>query len=173
MIYIREVGLEDAEVFWALRLEALRNNPEAFGVTYEDSVQLSLSENRERVAGNLILGAFTEEGRLAGTVAFKREQGVKVRHKGTIWGVYVSPDYRGQGLAERLFTELVNQVSTLEGLQQINLVVVTTNSAAIKLYKKLGFRTFGTEKNAFLFEGQGYDKDYMVYYIPQHMNESH
>ncbi|MNU04364.1 hypothetical protein D3C72_2487450 [compost metagenome] len=51
-----------------------------------------------------------------------------------------------------------------EGLKQINLSVVSTNNAAVKLYKGLGFETFGIEKNALIYNGQGYDEDLMSYF---------
>ncbi|WP_068612758.1 GNAT family N-acetyltransferase [Paenibacillus tuaregi] len=165
MVHIRSVELEDAKAFWALRLEALKSNPEAFGASYEDAVQLSESEIQQRIAGSLIVGAFNDQDQLVGMVGFKREQGMKLRHKGMIWGVYVSLDYRGQGLATALFKELFDRISGLEGLQQVNLAVVTTNAAAIRLYRNFGFVTYGIEKNALMYEGQGYDEELMTYFF--------
>lgn len=55
----------------------------------------------------------------------------------------------------------------MEGLKQINLSVVTINTAAVELYKKLGFQPYGIEKNAIEYIGQGYDEEYMTYYLSE------
>lgn len=52
----------------------------------------------------------------------------------------------------------------MEGLKQINLSVVTTNQAAVKLYRKLGFETYGIEKNALEYHGQEYNEELMAYF---------
>ncbi|WP_252361736.1 GNAT family protein [Paenibacillus sp. FSL R10-2782] len=52
----------------------------------------------------------------------------------------------------------------MEALKQLHLSVVATNQAAIKLYRKLGFETYGIEKNALEYNGQGYDEELMAYF---------
>jgi ribosomal protein S18 acetylase RimI-like enzyme len=164
---IREVQLWDVEIFWKLRLEALRLNPEAFGASYEDSVRESMSDVVKRIRNdedNFILGAFTEDGKMIAMIGFRREQATKLRHKGLIWGVYVTPEYRGKGIARELFTEVIARGRELGNLKQINLSVVTTNYAAFELYKQLGFEAFGMEENALVYKDQGYDEHLMAYY---------
>lgn len=165
-IEIRNIRVEEAKDYWALRLEALQKHPDAFGAAYEESVLLPMEEVEKRigqVSSNYILGAFTTEGQLIGTVGFKREQSLKLKHKAFIWGVYVSENYRGQGIAKQLMVEVIRRGKQLEGLKQVALSVVTTNGAAIDLYRKLGFETYGVERNALEYEGQSYDEDMMVY----------
>ncbi|MCF2946415.1 GNAT family N-acetyltransferase [Paenibacillus tarimensis] len=167
MFYIKEIKQEDVGLYWDLRLEALKTNPEAFGATYEDSVKTPISEVVKRIqneSDNYILMAFTERDQAAGMVGFRREQGIKLKHKGMIWGVYVSPEYRGKGIAKELLKEVINRGKEIEGLKQINLGAVTTNQAAIDLYKKLGFETYGIEKNALEYRDQGYDEKLMTYF---------
>ncbi|MEK8127641.1 GNAT family N-acetyltransferase [Paenibacillus filicis] len=166
MMELRNIRPDEAESFWKLRLEALHKHPEAFGASYEEAVSKPLSEVEamlEAADDRYVLGAFMEDGQLAGTVGFYREKGIKFGHKGMIWGVYVSPEYRGQGIARKLFEELLDRGKRLEGLQQINLWVVTTNRSAVELYAKLGFETYGIEKNALVHQGQGYDEALMCY----------
>lgn len=45
----------------------------------------------------------------------------------------------------------------------MTLCVVTTNGAAIDLYRKLGFESYGVERNALEYESQSYDEEMMVY----------
>lgn len=165
-IDIRNIRVEEAKDYWALRLEALHKHPAAFGSAYEESVLLPMEEVEKRIgqdSSNFILGAFTTEGQLIGTVGFKREQSLKMKHKAFIWGVYVSDNFRGQGIGKQLMVEVIRRGKKLEGLKQVTLSVVTTNGAAIDLYRKLGFETYGVERNALEYEGQGYDEEMMVY----------
>jgi len=172
---LRNIRRDEAEKYWPLRLEALKNHPEAFGASFEMSIQLPMSEVQERIhneADNYILGAYTEEGILAGTMGFRREQGLKLRHKGYIWGVYVSPSYRGCRLASRLLREVLDRGKELEGIEQINLSVVTTNESARRLYEQYGFETYGIERNALIVQGKGYDEAHMTYFYTERFNVS-
>ncbi len=54
-------------------------------------------------------------------------------------GTGVIPDFRRQGVSEAMF-EMMVQVFKSEGIEQWLLEVITSNVAAISLYKKLGFR---------------------------------
>lgn len=173
LFIIRNIRREEADQYWPLRLEALKNHPEAFGASFELSVQLPMNEVEERIhtePDDYILGAYTEDGQLAGMMGFKRELGLKLRHKGYIWGVYVSPSYRGCGLASRLLREVLDRGRVLEGIEQINLSVVTTNESARRLYEQYGFVTYGIERNALVVQGQGYDEAHMTYFYAKRLN---
>ncbi|WP_235857339.1 GNAT family N-acetyltransferase [Paenibacillus albiflavus] len=149
-------------------MEALKNHPEAFSSSYEDSVQTPLEDVEKRIKNdkdNYILGAFTENGQLVGIAGFRREQGIKVKHKGMIWGVYVSAEHRGKGIAQSLIKEILTRGKEIEGLMQISLGVTQSNKVAAELYKKLGFETYGVEKNALIYKNQGYDEELMNYFI--------
>jgi len=167
-IYLKDLNIEDASIYWGLRLEALRTYPEAFGSSFEDAVQTPINEIKDRIRkdnNNCILGAFTPDTQLVGMARFTREQGLKLNHKGMVTGVYVSSQYRGRGIAKDLIKEILSRGKDIEGLKQINLSVVSTNSVAVKLYKGLGFETYGIEKNALIYNGQGYDEKLMVYFF--------
>lgn len=168
---IRNIQRDEADVYWPLRLEALKTHPEAFGASFELSIQIPMNEVQERIHNepdDYILGAYTAEGTLAGMMGFKREHGLKLRHKGMIWGVYVAPQYRGCGLASRLLREVLDRGRHLEGIKQINLSVVTTNESARRLYEQHGFAVYGIERNALEVHGQGYDEAHMTYFYAEH-----
>jgi len=64
-------------------------------------------------------------------------------------GIAVDPAYRGQGVGTQLFTRLIQLCST-EKFSSIRLDVVDTNSAARRLYERLGFCEQATERFEFL-----------------------
>jgi ribosomal protein S18 acetylase RimI-like enzyme len=98
---------------------------------------------------------------LAGSAGFARESAAKERHKGRIWGVYVSPRARGQGVGRRVLKAAVEHGARCPGIEQIGLQV-RSNSRAHRLYASLGFRTFGWEKHALKIGDRYIDEEYMV-----------
>ncbi|TVY03994.1 GNAT family N-acetyltransferase [Paenibacillus cremeus] len=162
---IRVLDEPDARSYQEIRLSALKINPEAFGSTYEREVIFSLETVIERMKptrDKFVLGAFNDNGSLVGIVAFVRESGLKTAHKGNVFGMYVAPEMRGQGLAKTLMLELIRKAKDCDGLEQINLAVISENGIAKKLYKSLGFTVYGVEHNALKYNGQYFDEDFMV-----------
>lgn len=164
---VRILTENDACAFWELRLRALREHPEAFAQSFQDAVQTPIEEitqrfrNRWNSPASFILGGFLE-GRLVGMVGFYREQGEKLQHKGTIWGMYVAPEARKQGMGRALLSECITRARAIPGLEQVNLIVVTENVQARKLYLALGFETYGLERRAFKLSDRYLDDEYMV-----------
>jgi ribosomal protein S18 acetylase RimI-like enzyme len=161
---IRVLIGEDTNQYWRLRLEALQNDSEAFTESAEEHQSLSLEETKSRIAAtevNFIVGAF-EDGRLVGTVGFYRERGLKTRHKGRVWGVYVTPSHRGTGIGKRMMKDLLSRAASLEGVEQISLSVAKTQTAAQSLYRSLGFECFGCEPNALKIGEKVIDEELLI-----------
>lgn len=162
---IRVLDEHDARFYQELRLNALKINPEAFGSTYEREVKFSLEMVVERIKpteGKFVLGAFDNNGSLVGIVAFVRESGLKTVHKGNVFGMYVAPEKRGLGLGKSLLLELINKARACEGIEQINLAVMSENDYAKKLYNSIGFKVYGVEQRALKYDGMYFDEDFMV-----------
>jgi ribosomal protein S18 acetylase RimI-like enzyme len=166
---IRLLTQQDLTAFRAIRLRGLQESPEAFGMTEEEFLQIPPSQTAERIRieGNpperFVLGAFDHQHNLIGVVGLIREKRIKTRHRATIWGMYVAPEGRGQGLGKLLLQDLLNRCSIIPGLEQIHLAVVTTNTAARHLYTSLGFRVYGLEPHALKHHEQHYDEELMVF----------
>ena len=63
--------------------------------------------------------------------------------------VYVDSNYRGQNIGEKLLRQALDYAFRLDGIEQVQLSVIASNKIAIKLYEKLGFRTFGIQPRYF------------------------
>ena len=148
---LRELNEADAQIYQALRLRALKTDSESFGSTYEREVNFSNVAVQERIRtkeDRYVLGAFQEDGSLVGIVRFMRDTDLKSKHKGNIYGMYVAPEVRGQGVGKALMAEVIERAKGFEGVEQIHLQVVSSNESAKKLYKSLGFETYGVEPRA-------------------------
>lgn len=166
MVDIRLLTENDAEAYAGLRLRGLRDHPEAFGSSYEEERHRPIDDLKKRLkerstAENFTLGAWRGEV-LVGMVGFYREAHLKMRHKGNIWGMYVAPEGRGQGIGRQLLEAALARAKNLDGLEQVNLTVVSTNMAARQLYLSLNFKVFGLESRALKIGEQYFDEEYMV-----------
>jgi ribosomal protein S18 acetylase RimI-like enzyme len=162
---IRYLTADDAAEWLRLRLEALQGDPEAFSASFEEYESLSLQEVRKRlgleVQDAFVVGAF-EDGRLQGCSGFYRDKGLKTRHKGHIWGVYVTPERRGTGVGKKMLQMLLARGAAMDGIQQILLSVAATQVAALRLYRSVGFTSFGCEPRALKIGERFIDEEYMV-----------
>ena len=60
--------------------------------------------------------------------------------------IAVHPDYRRQGIAEKLVSKLVEELKVAQG-ENLTLEVRASNTPAISLYEKLDFQQVGLRKN--------------------------
>jgi ribosomal protein S18 acetylase RimI-like enzyme len=161
---IRELVESDLDALWALRLAALRDNPEAFSSTYDEIVARGPDWLEQRLRDEsgafFYLGAFDPE--LIGMVGFMREPGRKEHHKGTLISMYVAPAQRSRGVGRALVQELVARARLIPGLEQLHLTVSTTAQPAQALYRSQGFQIYGTARRALKSGGQYWDEDFMV-----------
>jgi len=151
IVDIRLLDQQDATEFVRLRLEALTREPYAFARTPDDALPWSLdsvpAQLRPVPEGNFLMGAFAGR-QMIGQAGFFRLEGAKERHKGRIWGVYVTPAARGQGVAKAMLTRMLDRARSYPGLEQVSLSVAVTQETARTLYDALGFRVYRYERRS-------------------------
>lgn len=138
--------------------------PTAFASSLEEEADTSLEEIARRLQpkdSGTIFGSF-EQAILAGVVGVERERMLKLRHKGFIWGMYVSPEYRRSGRAQLLLQHALQFAWQSLHVVQVNLGVHTQNAGAIALYRQAGFDVWGTERGALVVDGKPQDEHHMV-----------
>jgi RimJ/RimL family protein N-acetyltransferase len=164
-IEIRFLTPDDSSEYSRLRLAMLELEPKAFSSSPEEHQVLSTDEVRRRIGSTaeeqFMVGAF-ENGRLLGAAGFHRERGPKNRHKGRVWGVYVTAEKRGSGLARQILETLLQRATAVDGLAQISLSVTATQSAAYHLYESLGFKVWGREPRALRVGDEFIDEYHMI-----------
>ena len=141
--------LQPAE--WAevreVRLGALAESPGAFFATLEQEQAYDEQKWRQRLTETAYFGAW-EDGRLIGLVACFPEAGTDAGPDGApaagwhLVAMWVSPDRRGRGIADRL-VEAVCDLARARGGTRVALWVADANPRAQAFYRRLGFALSG------------------------------
>ncbi len=166
-IEIRCLNESDAHSFQGLRLEALREFPEAFGMTYAEERDRPWLDYFRRFQtewiadDNVILGAF-RNGQLVGSLGLRRWEREKQRHKGYIWIFFVEPEVRGSGIGRRLLNDGLQYARQLPELMQVQLSVTAGSRSARSLYVSFGFEPFGLERKALKVQDTFIDLELMA-----------
>ena len=170
-VLIRVLSPDDLEAFWALRLQGLQECPVAFGGSYDEEKELPLEEVARHFGheGIRLFGAFTGDGQLVGIAVLDRAppQYKRVQHKAEIWGMYVAPRFRGQGIGRALLEAALSHARGLAGLRRINISVMTSNQVAKSLYESCGFERYGVEPEVVRIDGDYYDAAHMTLCLEQ------
>ena len=114
---------------------------------YEDEWTLTPEQEREAIVKaendprSLLLGAFVD-GRLVGMSSLRPVHPAdRARHRAG-FGISILRAYWGKGIGTAMLRTTIDMAKT-RALEQIELDVVSTNEAAIRLYRRMGFVEFG------------------------------
>ncbi len=135
---VRVVSADDWSTFRAVRLRALADSPDSFGVTLAEATGADEAAWRTRA-----------EGPGPRVVAFEAGEAVAMGGLHTppesdeafVWGMWVAPESRGRGLATDMLRELLEPARV--GSRTVVLHVSEGNTAARRLYESNGFVSTG------------------------------
>ncbi len=166
---VRKLSKEDWALYKSLRLLSLQETPQLFVSSVEDELSLTDEQWMSRVTPSDIIyiaGAFIGS-KLIAVAGFQREYQFNRRHKSNLWGIFVDYSYRGRGLATELIIFILNETHKMKGIAQVRLAVGRSNSAAIALFQRCGFKPYGIEADAIRVSGRSYDELLMIYIIEE------
>lgn len=168
-VIIREANAADAIRFRELRLEALQKSPIAFSADYQKNLNHPtkywedlLSPQQDE--STMFIGEHGDK--LIAMTGVMRGSSPKTRHSAWIWGVYVTPEWRGLQLAG----EIIHSCLKWAGQRNVvvaKLGVAAVNQPAIRCYERWGFKIYGTEPRAVLYDGKYYDEYLMAVDLDQ------
>ena len=145
-VIVRRLTGTDARTFREVRLDGLKAHPDAFASSWEDEAEHPLPWFEERLESGYVAGCELD-GRLVGVAGLHRGEGLKTRHRGALWGVYVTDEARGRGVGSRLIERIIAEARG--ALEELSLSVAAHNEAAIRLYESFGFVRLGVDPHAF------------------------
>lgn len=144
------VSSDGWEDFKKLRLEALKNYPQAFGVSYEEEVAKSDEYWQKKIASyhknestfsvsRMLVAKDKDSDGLVGMGGFFRKAPAAVM----VSELYVKKEFQGQGIGESLLKNIIKEAEKDGRFNQIELIVNKSQKEAINLYEKLGFKVTG------------------------------
>lgn len=164
-ITIQRLNPMHAEAYRAMMLEAYEHHPDAFLSSTSERAALPLSWWQKRLDDNpeakeMVLGALDEQGRLCGVAGLSVGVREKEAHKATLFGMYVPPTCRGQGIGAQLVQAVLDEARNRQ-VHLVQLTVTRGNAAAERLYAAQGFQVFGVEPMALRLGEHFWDKVHM------------
>ncbi len=137
MVTVRRLTPEDAPLLKSVRLNALADAPDAFGSTYEREVAFTDDVWAARLNPTANPHFIDhDDGAVLGLVA-----GVRADEDRTnlyLVGMWVAPDARGTGCADRLVRRVIDWAGT-EPADALRLHVMENNERAERVYQRHGF----------------------------------
>ena len=161
---IRKLREKDLASYRAIRMAGLKEKPHYFGASIRDE-----KKNTDKVyldgfgIGNptfFVLGKFVR-GRLVGVIGFRRFTLENLRHKASLWGMYVAPEFRNQGIGSDLVAAYLERAGKIRGLEAVQLAVESGNRPARNLYGKFRFKRFAVERRGLKVGNRYFDEIWM------------
>lgn len=145
-IEIIQPTLQDWQKVKKLRLDALKKDPQAFGASYEEEInepdqywQEKLEESIGKDSKEVFVVAKEQDEYVGMLGSEEANEG-----KWFIKAVYVKPEHRGKGIANKLLENMLSALKSRNSIKEIELKVSAEQVAAVNLYKKYGFEIMDT-----------------------------
>lgn len=157
---------EEWQQYRDLRLRALKEEPQAFGSTYEKNAQHPDSFWQERIEDTINKNTqwlvFAKlNATLVGMMGAFVEKEPDTVH---VIAAYVAPEARGKGISKMLMKELIKRIIANKIIKKIIVDVNTEQEAAVFLYKNSGFQIV-KQYRMVLGDGKEHDISQLQMYI--------
>jgi RimJ/RimL family protein N-acetyltransferase len=146
MSIIRRLNLGEGQFYRAVRLEALRESPDAFSSRYDDAVarsDQSWADQADSSAMGSDRATFVAiEDQPVGLAALYRDE--NVLNVGELIQMWVAPGVRGGSTATDLLLEIFRWAGS-NRFSQVKAEVMRNNARALRFYVKFGFTVSADE----------------------------
>ncbi len=139
-IKIIQLQPHEWELYKNLRLQALKEESQAFSSTYEENLKEPAKMWKEKlelaqVGEKQWLSFAKQNDELIGMVgAYSRDKKIA-----KVIAVYVAKEARGKGVAKMLMEDLTSNISKNKSIEKLHLDVNADQIPAVNLYKSCGF----------------------------------
>lgn len=141
----------NSSAYRELMLEAYEQAPDAFTTTAAERRTEPESWWVKRIGSTdglaTSFGAWRDNN-LIGTVALEYSAKPKTCHSVLVLGMYVQPSQRGSGVGLALMKAAIAAASSRPEIQSLNLTLTEGNVPALRLYRSVGFVTWGVQPKA-------------------------
>jgi GNAT superfamily N-acetyltransferase len=138
-IRTRRAVIGDESILRDLRLQALTDEPHAFGSTYARELARTIDDWRKWMSPGVTF-ILEDAGSPRGIVAAARDP--KASDAVQLMAMWVHPELRGSGAADLLVEDVVEWARS-QRARVVCLLVVDSNLRARRFYERLGFRAPG------------------------------
>lgn len=161
-IEVTKLPTDQWKKYRAIRLAALKADPQAFGSSYEEEIDLPEADWHSRI--NAMWFAIVD-GQVVGLIGLLQRENHANKHCGCIISFWVKPSFRGYGVGKSLIQNVQQNAKSL-GIKKISLNVSTTQANAKSLYESTGFKEVCIFKENLLKDSVYLDEYYMEWFAP-------
>jgi ribosomal protein S18 acetylase RimI-like enzyme len=158
---IKRLTYNDLDLYKTLRFQAVKEEVYAFGKTYEEENAQPDSYHINRIEGcnnhNAVFFAFFESN-ATGMVYLTFTQDLKNRHSVELSGMYIKPEFRNKGIAQKLLDYSFEYLREFPFVTKVRLSIIEGRNEAANLYKKVGFNEVGQYKDELYINGSYFDE---------------
>jgi GNAT superfamily N-acetyltransferase len=144
-IQIQPANVEHADLYRQLRLQALATDPGSYLDRIDAAYDMPDAFWREDLARpdrRVLLGVDLDD---AGTPVAMQAVNLVHNRQALLNGLYVDPDYRGDGLGRRMVEAGIQTAVTEWSPVAVTTEVLHHNSAAMHMFEDMGFATPGAK----------------------------
>jgi len=145
---IRRLSPGEATLYRQIRLEALRESPEAFATSYESALKRNdeswIAQAEGSAHGDDRATFLVMDEEPVGMAALYRDAADHT--EGELIQMWIAPAYRGSSLAVDLLRHVSNWAAE-RGIKSVRAEVTEGNTRALRFYERQGFRRIASERS--------------------------